>query len=105
LRQGFFLVFVFAEKLIASVESFILFTQADGEIATGHTESVEEVRVAAVVVVVHVLHGSNLLWDASQCKDYFDFFLIFIRLTRFPLTPPQFFELGAGAGPKSARGY
>ena len=38
----------------------VLFVKTDGEIATGHAKSVEEIGVAAVVVVVHVVHGSNL---------------------------------------------
>jgi hypothetical protein len=38
---------------------FIFFVKTDGEIATGHAKRVEEVRIAAVVVV-RIVHGSNL---------------------------------------------
>ena len=46
----------------------VLFVKTDGEIATGHAESVEKVRVAAVVVVVHVVHGSNLPQIISRAR-------------------------------------
>ena len=68
---------------------FILFVKADREIATGGAKRVEEIGVAAVVVV-HIFHGSNLSQTGRSARIIFDFFLIYFSMSeRFPLTPAE----------------
>lgn len=60
MRQGFFLVFVFAEKLVASVKLLVFFVKADGEVSAGGAKRMEEVRVfVSGVRVFHVFKVSQ----------------------------------------------
>lgn len=52
---------------------FILFVKADREIATGSAKRVEEVWVAAVVVV-HIFHVSNLSQTGRSARIILIFF-------------------------------